>query len=169
MAKTKPKVVLVVHNVRSAYNVGSMMRTAEGLGVEDVYLTGFTPYPFFAKDSRPPHIAAKADRMIAKTALGAENSLKWSYKEKISELINEFRREDYSIVALEQTSEALLLPEFKLVPKVALIVGSEVGGLTTDVLDLADQHVQIPMQGAKESFNVSVAAAIALYHLKYLA
>lgn len=161
-------IVLVVHNVRSAHNVGSVLRTAEGLGIDQVYLTGYSPYPLSKDDARLPHLAAKTHKQISKTALGAENSLKWTRQEDISRLIKDLKMENYQIVALEQTRTATDLTKFKSGSDLALIVGSELGGLDKSVLDLCDVHIHIPMSGKKESFNVSVAAAIALYHLRNL-
>ncbi len=162
------KIALVVHNVRSAHNVGSILRTADGLGVEKVYLTGYTPYPKSKDDERMPHEAAGANRRIHKTALGAEASVKWEHRQNVEELIGQLKEQAYQIVALEQTKNASDLHKFKPNTNVALIVGSEVGGLDAPVLKLCDVHVQIPMAGAKESFNVAVAAGIALYQLQNL-
>ena len=154
--------------MRSAHNVGSMLRTADGLGIACVYLTGYTPYPSSKDDIRLPHMAAKTAHQIHKTALGAEKSVIWRFEPDVKKVIGELRAQAYKLVALEQTDEAIELRQLKPVGKVALIVGSEVGGLEKSVLDLCDTHVQIPMSGKKESFNVSVAAAIALYHLHHL-
>jgi len=162
------QIVLVVHNVRSAHNVGSILRTADGLGIEQVYLTGYTPYPPSPNDQRLPHQAQKADRQIRKTALGAEKTVPWKQTANVLELIENLRGGGYEIAALEQTKKAIPLDSYKPTKNVALIVGSEIGGLQERILDRADRHLEIPMHGKKESFNVSVAAAIALYHLVYV-
>lgn len=162
-------IVLVVYNVRSAHNVGSMLRTADGLGIAKVYICGYSPYPLEKDDARLSHLAAKSDHQINKTALGAQNSVKWEHRQNIVELISELKSRSYLVAALEQTEAASELGKFKPSSKVALIVGSEVGGLPVGVLDICDRQIYIPMSGKKESFNVAVAAAIALYHLKYLA
>ncbi len=162
------KIALIVHNVRSAHNVGSMLRTADGLGVFEVYLTGYTPYPLSKDDTRLPHMAVRTDQQIHKTALGAEKSMVWHHRPDVKKTLNELRARGYRLVALEQTDKAIDLRKLKPVGKIALIVGSEVGGLDKFVLDMCDAHVHIPMLGKKESFNVAVAAAIALYHLKYI-
>jgi len=159
------KIVLIAHNVRSAHNVGSLLRTADGLGIAHVYLSGYTSYPSRANDERLPHLAAKTDHQIAKTALGAEKNVDWSHRPDIDELINELKTEDFEIAALEQSPLAINLADYKPSPKVALIVGNEVEGISSDVLDMSSEVIQIPMSGQKESFNVSVAAAIALYSL----
>ena len=162
------KIILVVHNVRSAHNVGSVLRTADGLGLEAVYLTGYTPYPPSPNDQRLPHLAQMAGRQIHKTALGAEVAVRWQHEPDITKAIDKLRAAGYSIVALEQTEKSTNLTDFKPPGKLALVVGSEVGGLEKAVLAHCDIHLQIPMSGKKESFNVAVAAAIALYHLKNL-
>lgn len=159
-------IVLIVYNVRSAHNVGSMLRTADGLGITKVYLCGYTPYPLSKNDGRLPHLAAKTDRQISKTALGAQNSVKWTQHKDIVQVVNELKGQNYQVVAVEQTKTAIDLAIFKPTSDVALAVGSEIDGLPQEVLDLCDEHIHIPMLGKKESFNVSVAAAIALYHLR---
>ncbi len=160
-------IVLIVHNVRSAHNVGSILRTADGLGIEQVYLTGYTPYPPSPNDRRLPHLAQKAGRQIQKTALGAEKTVPWEQRANVLALINDLRNSGYEIAALEQTKKATPLGRYKPAKNIALVVGSEIGGLEKGVLQMADKYLEIPMHGKKESFNVSVAAAIALYHLRY--
>jgi 23S rRNA (guanosine2251-2'-O)-methyltransferase len=140
------QIVLIAHNLRSTHNVGSLLRTADGLGVTSVYLTGYTPYPLAAGDDRLPYIAQKLHKQIAKTALGAENSVAWR---------------------LEQTPHAVPLTEFKPPDKLAMIVGREVEGIEPEILQAAGLAVVIPMSGKKESYNVAIAAAIALYHCVY--
>lgn len=167
--KAMRRIALIVHNVRSAHNVGSILRSADGLGASKVYLTGYSPYPAMRKDSRLPHIAAKLDQQIHKTALGAEKSVSWHHKDDIYGLLHDLKTDGYQIVALEQTKKAINLREFTPRSKIALIVGSEIGGIDPKILGLADKHIQIPMRGNKESFNVAVASALALYHLRNLA
>lgn len=162
-----PEIVLVAHNIRSCHNVGAIMRTAEGLGVNKLYLTGHTPYPAVKNDRRLPHLNQRQTRQIHKTALGAENTLDWQYCGKIKPLIKKLRAEDYELLALEQTPRATALNEFQPSQKVALLIGSEVGGLPQNLLQACKIHLQIPMQGRKESFGVAAATAIGLYHLRY--
>lgn len=159
------RVALIVHNVRSCHNVGSILRSADGLGAAHVYLTGYTPYPITDSDPRLPHIAAKIDRQIRKTSLGAEISAAWSHEPKASKLIARLKNEGYSVVALEQTPDSIDLFDFQPPGNIALIVGNEIDGLKADMLELAFVHLHIPMKGRKESLNVSVAAAIGLYQL----
>lgn len=160
-----PEIVLIAHNLRSAHNVGSLLRTAEGLGLNSVYLTGYTPYPIPKNDSRLPHLAAKIDKRIAKTALGAEQYLNWHHREDIEDLIKKLKNDGYLIVALEQAPGSVKLPDYKAPDKIALIVGREVEGIEPEVIVLCDIILEIPMLGQKESFNVVQAAAMALYHL----
>ncbi len=163
------QLILIAHNLRSAHNVGSLLRTAEGLGVNKVYLSGYTPYPAGGKDDRLPHLAQKIDKQIAKTALGAEKSLAWEHRPQIESLLEELRQADYITAALEQAAGSIDLQDFQAPPKLALIVGREVEGIEQEILDLCDQILEIPMFGDKESFNVVQAAAMALYHLRFWA
>lgn len=158
-------IVLVVHNVRSAHNVGSILRSADGFGAEHVYLSGYSPYPEAKDDTRLPHISKRVAAQIKKTALGAENSVQWTYRDDIAGLINELKK-NYQVAALEQTPKATPLQDFKASQDIALIVGSEIGGLEPRVLKLVDLHLEIPMKGQKESFNVAIAAAVAMYSLR---
>lgn len=160
-------IVIIVHNLRSTHNVGSLLRTAEGLGVRKVYLTGYTPYPQQDQDTRLPHIAAKLDQQIHKTALDAESSVEWEYEPDVSVVLQKLRAEAFVIGAIEQTSEAVPLPEWRPPEKLALIVGREVEGIEPEVLEMTDIHLEIPMFGSKESFNVVQAAAMALYHCRF--
>lgn len=160
-------IVLVAHNLRSTHNVGSLLRTAEGLGVSQVYLTGYTPYPSWPGDSRLPHLRQKLTRQIHKTALGAETSSIWRQHPNIFELLDELRRQGFSIVALEQTPGARPLPNYQPPSRLAIIVGREVDGIEPAVLAATDQQLEIPMFGQKESFNVVQAAAMALYHCRF--
>lgn len=168
MKRGNRRLVLIAHNVRSAHNVGSLLRTADGLGLVSVYLTGYTPYPETIGDERPPHIRRKVSAAISKTALGAEKKLNWRRAKDIHECLEELANDGYRIVALEQTAKADAIEDFKAGGDIALVVGNEVGGLEEDILKTIDTHLLIPMLGTKESFNASIAAAMALYHLRYL-
>ena len=160
-----PRIVLIVHNIRSCYNVGSLLRTADGLGVDKVYLTGYTPYPATVADQRMPHLAQKIDRQIHKTALGAECSVAWEHDSDITTVIHQLKLTGFAIVALEQAAASIPLHTYRPLERTALIIGREVEGVEPEVLALADTIVEIPMHGQKESFNVSIAAAVALYRL----
>lgn len=162
-----PRIVLIAHNLRSCLNVGSLLRTADGLGIQHVYLTGYTPYPASENDPRMPHLARQITNRINKSALGAEHMVPWSHTDDIEPVIAQLRADGYHVVALEQTKQSVPLDQFHSDKSIALIVGREVEGVESDVLALCDQVIEIPMQGQKESFNVSIAAAIALYALSH--
>ncbi len=159
--------VLIAHNLRSAHNVGSLLRTAEGLGVEAVYLTGYTPYPEISDDTRLPHLAAKIDKQIAKTSLGAEKLIDWQHQEEIEPLIAKLKKQGFVIAALEQAPGSVKLPDYQAPDKIAIVVGREVEGIESETLKLCDETLEVPMSGKKESFNVVQAAAMALYHIRF--
>lgn len=160
-------IVLIAHNVRSCHNVGSLLRTAEGLGVQKVFLTGYTPYPLSTKDPRLPHLAAKIEKQINKTALGAQHHVKWEQHDDIYEVLEELTKDNYELCAVEQSSTSIPLPEWNPADNVALVVGREVEGIEPEVLAACKHHLEIPMFGKKESFNVVQAAAMALYHCRF--
>jgi tRNA G18 (ribose-2'-O)-methylase SpoU len=162
------KIILIAHNLRSTHNVGSILRTADCLGVDMVYLTGYTPYPKLDDDDRLPHLAAKLNAQIHKTALGAEQSTSWSFDLDIQAVIARLRSGGTEIVALEQAKRSIALPKFASSHDVAIIVGNEVTGIEATVLGSVDKIVEIPMSGSKESLNVVQATAICLYHLKFV-
>lgn len=153
----KSQIFLILHDIRSVHNVGSMFRTADGVGVSKIYITGYTPAPV---DRFGRNVAA-----FSKVSLGAENSVPWEKRSSVLELIQELKKDGARIIALEQTPTSLHYGDVKLGEKVALIVGNEVGGISKEVLARADIVMDIPMRGAKESLNVSVATGIALYAL----
>jgi tRNA G18 (ribose-2'-O)-methylase SpoU len=161
------QIILIAHNLRSCHNVGSLLRTADGLGAEYLFLTGYTPYPQTADDSRMPHLAAKISRQIHKTALGAEASQQWRYHENIGEILKDLRQQGFTIAAIEQAENATPLPGFVPPEKIALLVGREVEGIEQEILQQMDQIIEIPMFGKKESFNVVQAAAMGLYHCTF--
>jgi len=160
-------IVVIAHNLRSTHNVGSLLRTAEGLGISHVYLTGYTPYPRYDKDPRLPHEAAKLHRQIQKTALGAEASQPWSHDADVMIVLEVLKGNGYTLAALEQTTQSTKLPTYSPPDKIAIVLGREVEGMENDVLERCDIALEIPMSGQKESFNVVQAAAMALYHCKY--
>lgn len=159
---------MIAHNLRSTHNVGSLLRTCEGLGVKHLYLTGYTPYPKSTNDSRLPHLAEKLHKQIAKTGLGSETLVDWSHTEDIFTVFSSLRADGYTIAAVEQSHTSVPLPDFKPPQKIALIVGREVEGVEPEVLAVCDQLLEIPMFGKKESFNVVQAAAMALYHCRFV-
>lgn len=160
------EIILISHNLRSAHNIGSLLRTADGLGINQIFLSGYTPYPKSKEEERLPHIANKVDKLISKTALGAEKTTNWQNISDIFDLIKKLKVQGYSICALEQSENSIKITEFEPAQKVAVIVGREVEGVEPEILNLCDYILEIPMFGAKESFNVVQAAAMALYHLR---
>lgn len=149
----KQELYLILHNIRSAYNVGSIFRTADAAGIAKVYLTGYTPTP--------------ASDKVKKTALGAEKNIIWEKSGQIAPLIKKLKKSSILIIALEQSKESIDYRKFNPPAggPLALIVGNEVRGLSKAVLKNADKIIAIPMYGKKESLNVAVAAGIAIYNL----
>lgn len=160
-----PSLVIIAHNIRSTYNVGAILRTAEGFGIERCYLTGYTPYPRLPNDNRLPHLAAKIDAAISKTALGAEKLVPVTQNDDVETVLAGLKYDGYRLVALEQTKTSTPLADYRRPDKTALLLGEEVAGIAPELLKLCDDAVVIPMVGEKESFNVSVAAGIAMYGL----
>lgn len=145
------KFVLVIPNIRSGHNVGAMFRTADGAGVDKIYLTGYTPCP--------PH------PQVDKVSLGAEKSVSWQYFKQAGRLLKQLKKEGYNIVALEHTKTSKDIFRWKPKFPIALIVGNEKTGVTKSLLKYCDEAVEIPMKGKKTSLNVSVAAGIAIYRI----
>ncbi len=155
------QLTVILYNIRSTYNVGAILRTCDCLGVDEVIFTGYTP--FF--DKGLPHEQEKLRRQIHKTALGAEETLKWR-RANIDDAITQLKDADYQIIALEQGENSLNLADSpELDGKLALILGEEVHGIPMELLQKCDQLLEIPMLGQKESFNVSVATGIALWEI----
>jgi tRNA G18 (ribose-2'-O)-methylase SpoU len=161
-------VILIAHNIRSCHNVGSLLRTAEGLGVHKVFLTGYTPYPKYDGDTRLPHLANKIHKQIAKTALGAEETQAWVHVEDINWLVQKLHEEGCTVAAVEQAPDSVPLTTYDAPHQIALLVGREVEGVEPEVLKLMDVILEIPMFGKKESFNVAQAAAMGLYHCTFI-
>lgn len=161
------QITVIAHNIRSTHNIGSIFRTCDGFGVEHLYLSGYSPYPQLNRgDDRLPHIARKLSAQISKTALGAEATVPFSYHPDPVNLIESLKKDGYAIYALEQHDSSIPISQAPADERVALLLGEEVHGIPADIHTLADTTVEIPMYGKKESFNVSVAAGIALYALK---
>lgn len=150
--KNKRQTFLVLDNIRSAHNVGSIFRTADGAGVTKIYLCGYTPTPENSK--------------VAKTSLGAEKTVEWEHYKQIGRLLLKLKKEGVRLVALEVAPKAQDIFKYKPRFPLALIFGNEVRGISKTILKNSDNIIEIPMHGKKESLNVSVAAGIALYQLK---
>lgn len=151
------EIVLILDNIRSAENVGSIFRTADAIGVSKIYLVGITPTPI-DRFKRP-----RTD--VAKTALGAQQSISWEYKKTIKPLITKLKKEECEIIALEQDKESKDYKKITLKQKVAVVLGNEVSGISKNTLKECDQIVEIPMYGKKESLNVSVSTGIVLFRM----
>ncbi|MBI3501231.1 MAG: RNA methyltransferase [Bacteroidetes bacterium] len=161
-AKKLP-VIIVLDNVRSAYNVGSVFRTADAFPVEAIYLCGITCHP--------PH------KEIAKTALGAEETVKWKYFKTTTEAIKEIKEIKYKIYAVEQAEKSIKLSQWSVVSsqlptnngqlttdsKLALIFGHEVNGVQQEIIDLCDGCIEIPQEGTKHSLNIAVSVGVVLW------
>lgn len=160
-----PEIILILHNIRSTHNVGSIFRTAEGFGVTKIVLSGYTPYPMIKQDPRLPHIARKLDQQISKTALGAEKLVAFEYSNDIVVTLADLERQKIRLCALEQAKDSINIRNYKAPKKLALILGEEVSGISQNLIDICEDIIEIPMKGQKESFNVSVAAGIALFCL----
>ncbi|MBM3209869.1 RNA methyltransferase [Candidatus Saccharibacteria bacterium] len=159
-----PNITVIAHNIRSTHNIGSIIRTCEGFGVSELICSGYTPYPLLAAgDKRLPHIANKLTLQIHKTALGAEKLITISHYESLEEW--RLAHPSTQLIGLELNENSVPLSNLKPSSTVALLLGEEVNGISAEHLELCDTLVEIPMKGQKESFNVSVAAGIALYKL----
>lgn len=147
----KLPVIVVLDNIRSMHNIGSIFRTSDGFAVEQIYLCGIT--------AQPPH------REIEKTALGATQSVNWTYFETPLQAVEKLRADGYQIIAIEQAENSTMLNEF--VPlinnKYALVLGNEVNGVSDEVMKKIDTCIEIPQFGTKHSFNVVVSAGIVLW------
>jgi 23S rRNA (guanosine2251-2'-O)-methyltransferase len=150
-AQDKLSVAVVLDNVRSMHNIGSIFRTSDGFAVEQVCLCGIT--------AQPPH------REIEKTALGATQSVAWNYFETTIEAVEKLRKDGYIIIAIEQAENSLMLNIFipEKTAKYALIFGNEVNGVSDEVMQMIDSCIEIPQFGTKHSFNIVVSAGIILW------
>ena len=149
----KNEFVLILPNIRSAHNVGAIFRTADGAGVDKIYLCGYTP--------RPPH------PRLDKVSLGAEKSVAWEGVGQAARLLKKLKTEGFLVVALEQTKKSVNIYTWKPKFPVVLVVGNEKTGVGKNLLKYCDVAVELPMSGTKASLNVSVAAGIAMYHISH--
>lgn len=150
--KAQPKdIYVLLNNIRSLHNVGSIFRTSDGAGVTKLFLCGQTGFP--------PRTE------ITKTAIGAEETVNWEYNIDPIECITKLKEKGIAMVALEQTETSQDFHNFKPDGPVCLVVGNEIDGVNHEILDLCDSAIEIPMHGKKQSLNVSVAFGIAIYEL----
>lgn len=149
----KRPIVVIADNVRSLNNIGSIFRTCDAFAIQKLYLCGIS--------ATPPN------KEIHKTAIGAELSVEWTYKESALEAIDELKRQGYTIISVEQVANSVMLDEFVVRENVhyAVILGNEVNGVSQEAVDASDIALEIPQYGTKHSLNVSVAAGVVLWHL----
>lgn len=147
----KIELIIVLDNIRSHHNVGSVFRTADAFKVSKILLCGYTPCP--------PH------RDIHKTALGATDSVDWTYFKSTTEAVEWLKNENYVVYAIEQTENSLKLDQLNIntAEKYALVFGNEVGGVDQEVIDLCNGSIEIPQYGTKHSLNISVCAGIVMW------
>jgi len=148
---------LILHNIRSAYNVGSIFRTADACGISKIFLTGYTPTPLdnFGREVKT----------ISKTALGSEKSIEWEYFSQPSIIIRKLKKKRVEIIAVEQDKKSIDYKKIKIKKSTAFVLGNEVRGLSKQLLTQCDQIAEVPMQGKKESLNVSVTAGVILFRI----
>ncbi len=151
-------IAVLLYNVRSAHNVGAILRTADAAGVKEVILTGYTPAPLDR--------FGRARKDIAKAALGAENFVSWQSITDAVEYICAAQKDGVEIVVLEQAPSSIPYTEYRPTSDILLVVGNEIDGVPQEIIDVADVCIEIPMSGTKESLNVSVATGIALFALR---
>ena len=149
----KDPIVVLLNDIRSLHNIGSVFRTCDAMAVEKLYLCGIT--------ATPPH------REIRKTAIGASESVNWEYQKNPIEVIKKYQKLGYQIIAVEQTDKAISLENFDWNnEKILLIFGNEVNGVDQDLINESDISIEIPQWGTKHSFNISVSAGIVLWSIK---
>ena len=162
------KVQILLPDIRSAYNVGSIFRSADCFGIDKIYLWGTTPRPIdrFGRSVSGPQ------KEISKTALGAEKDIDWEYIEDIGKLFKQKKKEGFIILAIEQDKKSISIEEFLKIQKqnnienILIVFGNEVLGLDKNILKKSDHIIEISMKGNKESLNVSVCAGLIMYILK---
>ena len=149
------KNILILHNIRSVENMGAMFRTADAAGMDKIYLTGYTPAPLdrFGRKRKD----------MAKSALGAEEYVKWESKKSLPALLRSLRQEKFFIIGIEQDKSSVDYRKVKPKAKNAFIMGAEVTGIPKNILNKCDVIAEIPMRGKKESLNVSVAFGVVIF------
>lgn len=151
--KKKP-IIIVLDNIRSLNNIGSVFRTADSFIVEKIYLCGIT--------AQPPH------RDIQKTALGATETVEWEHNTDTLNTVKQLKTKGYKIVAVEQTTNSTFLHQYNKQTPIALVFGNEVNGVSQHVIDYCDEVIEIPQFGSKHSLNISVSAGIVLWEIQKL-
>jgi len=160
------EIAVIAHNIRSAHNVGAILRTSDVFAVSAVHCTGYTPYPEQEGDTRTPGLIHRLTNRIHKSALGAEDRVPCVPHPGVSALLAELRAAGYVIAGLELDDRAVDIAEYEIPDKVALLIGEETSGIPAKLRTGCDVLLEIPQFGTKDSLNVSVAAGIALYGLR---
>lgn len=155
--ESKMEIWVLLHNIRSAHNVGSIFRTSDSIGVSKIFISGYSPTPL-DRFKRPV-------KEIAKTALGAEITIPWQYLETAEEVIDLAKKNGFEIVGVEQAENSIDYKKYEVGNKVLIVMGEEVGGINESLIKKCDKIIEIPMYGKKESLNVSVAYGIIMYRL----
>lgn len=153
----KQENILILHDIRSAQNVGAIFRTADACGISKIFLSGYSPVPLDRFGRK------RSD--IAKSALGAEESITWEFSENIIETLKNLKEENFKIISIEQAENSVDYKKVVRGEKNVFIVGNEVTGVEKDILDFSDVIAEIPMKGKKESLNISVATGVALFRI----
>ena len=148
ITKKKP-ITIILDNIRSAHNVGSIFRTSDAFLIKKIILCGITPTP--------------PNNDIRKSALGSTESVDWEYQENTENAVNILKKEDYEIIAVEQVEESTSLIKFKSTKSIALIFGHEINGVQQKIIDMCDQTIEITQWGTKHSLNISISAGIVLW------
>lgn len=151
------QIYILLHNIRSTHNVGSIFRTSDALGVNKIYLSGYTPTPL-DRFGRPR-------KDVAKVALGAEKTIDWEYFKDPKKIIEKLKKSKFQIIGLEQGNKSVDYKKVKMEYPALFIVGNEVEGVELGILKLCDVVAEIPMKGKKESLNVSVAFGVGLFRM----
>ncbi len=152
IAELRIPLTVVLNNIRSLYNVGSIFRTADGVGVEKIFLCGITGFP--------------PQSQIAKTALGAEDHVPWTHEEDVLQTIRDLKQNGYQIVLLEQMDQSVDYQKFSPRFPLCLVVGNEIEGISEALISLCDAAVEIPMAGIKNSLNVGTAFGVVVYQFR---
>lgn len=160
------QLTLILDNIRSSHNVGAILRTCDATGISMIFACGTTPYPRQKDDQRDPVAANRNSREIAKTALGAEQTVAVSYRLAAAEAVAELTAGGWHVYGLEQAPQSLDLFSFEPSFPAALVLGSETSGIGPEALNACEAVLEIPQLGRKESLNVSVAAGIAVYNFR---
>ena len=157
MTSTQKQIYLILHNIRSVHNVGSIFRTADACGVNKIFLCGYTP--------APTDKFGRTRDDLGKVALGAEKNIPWEKCRSTVTVVKKLKKEGFLIVSLEQSPKSVDYKKIKIKEKTAFVLGNEVDGIPESILKISDAIAEIPMRGKKESLNVSVATGVLLFRI----